>query len=173
METNYQYKGDNQMKRKFLVALAIVMLVAAIAFPASAAETYVNDFPHFPLANPDYANVYKPQTVAVQRFLMCYDDTYRARLAAHHGTDGYFGSETTSVTKLYQKGKGLSQDGRVGPATWTAIGDDLTEIGVDSIGPVFFLNGYHVLYIVPQNNRSGYVAKTDAGGITSIFYYID
>jgi len=38
--------------------------------------------------------------------------------------DGVFGSKTTSVVKAYQKSKGLTQDGVVGPNTWTAFLSD-------------------------------------------------
>lgn len=158
------------IKCSITLALVFVLLMSVMAIPVSAASA--DDFPHFPLANSDYSNVYLPQTVAVQRFLMCYDDDFKARLETHNGTDGFFGSETTAVTKEYQGRKGLSKDGRVGPATWTSIGIDLHENGEDSIGMTYRVRGYLVLYIRSLNGRSGYSAVTDSGASTNIFYYL-
>ncbi len=157
-------------KRIIAAVLMVMTLLSVLAFPASA--EYVNDFPHFPVANIDYANVYKPQAVAVQRFLMSYKAEYRDDIVAHKGANGYFGTATERCTKKFQALKGLTNDGRVGPATWTEIGNNLNEVGVDSVGPVFYCNGYMVLFIVTQNNRSGYAAQLNNGNLTEIFYYI-
>lgn len=41
------------------------------------------------------------------------------------GEDGYYGPGTQSGIECYQKLKGLSVDGIVGPQTWTALAQDL------------------------------------------------
>lgn len=49
--------------------------------------------------------------------------TYQRRMAARGwtiGVDGQFGPQTHDVTMKYQKEKGLSVDGVVGPQTWTS-----------------------------------------------------
>jgi peptidoglycan hydrolase-like protein with peptidoglycan-binding domain len=43
------------------------------------------------------------------------------------GVDGIFGDETESAVKNYQRARGLSQDGIVGPITIAAIDSDFIE----------------------------------------------
>jgi peptidoglycan hydrolase-like protein with peptidoglycan-binding domain len=44
------------------------------------------------------------------------------------GIDGKFGKGTESAVKQYQKYKGLSQDGKVGSRTWSALEDSLPHL---------------------------------------------
>lgn len=43
------------------------------------------------------------------------------RSCGKYGIDGDFGSDTLKAVKAYQKAKGLSDDGVVGPATWAKL----------------------------------------------------
>lgn len=160
------------MKRIMSILLVAVMVAVFTAVPAMAAEASTSDFANFPATGSQYASTYKAQTVAVQRFLMCHSTYNSTRLSANGGTDGYFGTMTTTVTKEYQDEKDLTIDGKVGPATWTSIGNNLTEVGVDSIGPVFKHKGYDVLIIGSDSNGTGYMACTDKSTVTGVFYYI-
>ena len=151
--------------------IAILALSCAVVPVAAAATTRLTDFYNFPQAS--RGTTYKPQTVAVQRFLMSYDDEYWGPvLDRHGGTDGKFGDKTFEFVKEYQALKELNKkDGVVGPETWTQICYDINEVGVDSIGPVFYCNKYDVLYTDVDSTGNGYVAVTDSSDWTRIFYY--
>lgn len=164
-------KGVKNMKRVLKTILAVLMVMVITVVPVMAAGSN-SDYAKFPATGSQYANTYKAQTVAVQRFLMVHKRSYATRLAAKGGTDGYFGEETTNVTREYQEERNLVIDGKVGPATWTMIGSELVEVGVDSVGPVQRHNGYNVLIIISDGVGVGYIACTDKNTSTSIFYYI-
>lgn len=159
------------MKRVLKTILAVLMVMVITVVPVMAVGSD-SDYAKFPATGSQYANTYKAQTVAVQRFLMVHRTDYRERLTENGGTDGYFGSMTTTITKEYQREKSLSVDGKVGPATWSMIGSQLVEVGVDSVGPVQRHNGYNVLIIISDGVGVGYIACTDKNTSTSIFYYI-
>lgn len=158
------------MKRITTILLAMVMMLLLSA-PAMAAQTSTNDFANFPTTGPQYSGTYKAQTVAVQRFLMSQSASDALKISNSGGTDGLFGATTTEMIKTFQGNNGLSADGIVGSATWRKIGSLLTEVGVDSVGPVLYYNGKDILVIGPDSYGVGYMAVTDKGKATSIFYY--
>lgn len=161
------------IKRTLALALVMVMMASVVAFPAFAATS---DFFHFPLVTRSMGNSYMAATVAVQRFMMVYDDGFESRLEQNGGTDGYFGDESEAVTKDFQKERGFTksqQDGKVGSKTWTEIGSLLRETGVDSVGPVFAIglagparNPYNWVLVY----LDGYRACTDEQTLTVPFY---
>lgn len=157
--------------RRITTVLLLIILVFLLSVPVVAAQNPVNVYANFPTTGPQYSGTYKAQTVAVQRFLMSINSYNQSRLSQNGGTDGLFGAMTADITKEYWTANGLSADDIVGPATWAQIGTELTEVGVDSIGPVIYHNRKDILIVGSDSYGVGYMAVTDKRTVTSIFYY--
>ena len=96
-------------------------------------------------------------TCTIQRFLMC--GSTRELIENHGGIDGIFGTYTTEAVKIFQGSVNLTKDGSVGPNTWAAIGNCLTEEGE------YFCRGLaNVIYIVNSSNNKAYLYYCDELG---------
>lgn len=51
-----------------------------------------------------------------------------ANISTNGNVDNYFGNRTESAVKLYQKLKGLTSDGKVGPKTWYFLNKESTPV---------------------------------------------
>lgn len=157
-------------KRLLAFILTLALVCTMVVVPAAAVTS---DFYHFPLVKRAYGDRYMAATVAVQRFMMVYNSGFRARLAQHGGTDGYFGDESEAVTKDFQYMRSITSDGIVGSTTWLEIGSLLRVTGVDSVGNVFAV-GYAGSARNPYNwvliYYDGYRACPESGPATPVFY---
>lgn len=85
--------------------------------------------PKFPLPIGHYFGMKSPESVchsgyysvADRKLIRIYQDQMRnGRGWKKMAVDGFFGTDTASITKQFQGEKGLGVDGKVGPQTWTA-----------------------------------------------------
>lgn len=61
----------------------------------------------------------------IQSFLWAYSTTWRIDIGSNGGTDGIWGDVTDKYVKEFQRLKGLTVDGEVGPNTWYAMANSL------------------------------------------------
>lgn len=118
----------NRFKRFFALMLVLTMMVSVMVVPASAAlgAGWSAEFATFPVLRRSNSGSYPGYTKALQRFLMCYDDNFKRVLEQNGGIDGKYGGNTEDVVTAYQIAEGLSNDGVVGPGTWTQIANNLS-----------------------------------------------
>lgn len=118
-------------KKSMALFLAVVMAVAVLVVPASAASsTWVGLFKKFAVTKiTSYQSGY---ACAVQSFLLGYDTEAFEWVFYHGGVDGSFGTNTREAVYHFQKEENLSVDGSVGPATWGRMAElTTTAINVD------------------------------------------
>lgn len=153
------------LKKTVVLALIVVMMMSILVLPASAASLsyYVRmQFSHFDTVY--YNGQYSGYTVALQRFLQCYSQTYanillNAEKNGNKGVDGWFGEYTYSALTKYQDSKGLDPDGWAGPDTWGKIANGLSE------------GTYAAYKILSVNNKSVIGVYTDGEYPESFIYY--
>jgi peptidoglycan hydrolase-like protein with peptidoglycan-binding domain len=75
--------------------------------------------------------------------------------------DGVFGSGTTSATKAFQKGAGLTADGIVGPTTWTRADAVAASLAAPAAPPG---GGAPVVVPPPGSETTAVVSATNGGG---------
>lgn len=160
-------------KRLCALMVAFLMVVTVTVVPASAATSV---FYHFPLVTESMGNSYMAAAVAVQKFLILYNGSYATRIIASGGTDGFFGSTSAAVTKLFQAGHGLTNDGKVGSNTWLKFESIMgKEESIEPSFTLYYLNGNSVYSydqkIIGFPVSSGYCAYDQDGGYTVPFYY--
>ena len=158
------------VKRVCSFVLSVVLALSIVTIPAFAS---MSDFAYFPRVNGSMVNTYKAETVAVQRFLMKFDDDFSRRISLNGGTDGRCGPGTVLVIKDFQTRTGLTSDGDVGSNTWLKIESKLTDTGVDSVGTVWAMG--NAASAATRSNWvialiGGYVAYTQDNIATDYFY---
>lgn len=157
-------------KRLCALLLAFLMVSTIMTVPASATTSDFNDFPLV-----KESNSYMAAAVAVQKFLILYNASYATRIIAAGGTDGRFGGTSVAVTKLFQAGNSLDDDGKVGSKTWLKFE---SIMGIDeSVEPSFtlyYLNGNSEYSydrgVIGFPVSGGYCAYDQNGGQTVRFY---
>lgn len=155
-------------KRMLSLVLVLMMLFAVLVIPASALEPdwiayFRNNFPTTKQSSYQarYASV-------IQRFLVCYPDTTEL-IEQSGGVDGAFGNGTTTAVKIYQADCELSADGSVGPQTWAAIANTLTDCTY-----TFTYGLRNVIQVQGETNQTilyYYVSDNTVGGWLHTRYY--
>lgn len=114
------------MKRVFTMLLLVVMLVAVLVIPASAASDWRGEIGTFKPVSQYYAQSYPKYLWALQRFLFCYPDTQDEMAGSTH--DGIWGSKTRAAVGAYQRyTMGSNPDYIVGSQTWSSIANHLIQ----------------------------------------------
>lgn len=159
------------IKRILVLTLVFAMAFTCTVLPASA-ET--SDFYHFPLVTKAMGNGYMAAAVAVQKFLMLYNNNFYQRILQSGGTDGFFGETSAAVTRDFQALNGLDSDGKVGSLTWMKIESLLDYHGGGDSEGIWYthdddsghnLNPKVILF------GGGYSAVDQNGVPTVCFYY--
>lgn len=115
------------MKRVFAAALAVMMIMAVLIIPASAASSiWEDEFAGFPeLYEGSSASGYIKM---LQRFLYGYSNEAKEEIVDGGGIDGGFGAYTTEAVKHFQDDfTDLQSDGRPGTYTWRKIASVLLD----------------------------------------------
>lgn len=112
-------------KRTLALVLAVMMLVAVMVVPASAASGYESRFREFRQISVADVGAHPGYTKALQKFLCVYSSYYKTLIEGAGGIDGIFGPKTGDVVGYYQTAKGIKKDGICGPNTWEKIASDL------------------------------------------------
>lgn len=112
------------------------------------------------------ANSQGTSTVGVWQAML-----HSSGLLFRSGVDGYFGAATEAATKNFQRLYGLEADGKVGPATWDKIDDQLkwnagkTEITWEGHNGVVYLERGNSSHFNPGGNGryrfQGMYSKTE------------
>lgn len=161
-------------KKTIALALAIMMVIPVVGTPVHSETSH---FYYFPLVTESMGGSYMAAAVAIQKFLILFSSSYATRLMQCGGTDGFFGSESAAVTKLFQTGNGLTADGKVGSQTWLKIEAYLGVQGFegDVGGVIYYLNGNSVYSkdnkVISYPYSNGYAAYDQNGNPTNPFYY--
>lgn len=153
------------VRKTTVLMLVVIMVMSIMVLPASAASLShdVNlQFEFFDTVY--YNNQYSGYTVALQRFLQCYSQTYanilkNAEKNGNKGVDGWFGEYTYSALTKYQGSHGLDPDGWAGSNTWKKIANSLSE------------DTYAAYKILSVNNKSVIGAFIDRGLLDYFIYY--
>lgn len=115
------------IKKTTALILTVAMLAIVLAVPASAYENlpscwknHIGSFKEV-CRNVD-RNEYYHYTMALQRYLMCFDYTCKNKLYYNGGyMDGDFGGRTEAAVLYLQEQLGFTEkyiDGKVGEKTW-------------------------------------------------------
>ena len=154
-----------QFKRMLSLLVVLVMLVSAMAIPASAASLAGNwrlRFRNFQTVSEYYAPSRPLYVKALQRFLFAFDNTRSSM--GQTTVDGQWGAKTTLAVGVLQRALGFTPDYIVGPNTWEAIANRLTpEI------TVYPDNDVAVLTRTDNSNRNWYIYHLDID--TNTYYY--
>ena len=152
-------------KRMIALMLVVVMMMAMLAVPASAATiltvNWKGEISTFPARNRDTDTDDADGYVEMlQRFLRTYSHTSKAMIDVG-GVDGSFGPGTEKVVIAFQVYKNLSADGRVGPMTWSKISTCLTQSDayINCLSPASSLDRRVIL--LRQNNSTVYMHTYD------------
>lgn len=114
-------------KRILAVILVLVMAVTMLALPVAASgATWAGYFRNFRMTS--RYNYIAGYASAVQSILMGYDST-SDMISESGGVDGMFGASTAEAVAIFQRGRGLDDDGIVGPDTWEAMARYLSGNG--------------------------------------------
>ena len=111
------------VKRTFLFAMAVAMIMSIMVMPAMASEPmdteWLQEFRRFPEQNvSSYSTRY---TYPLQRFLRLYPDS-SYEIINSGGVDGIFGNGTARAVRDFQEATGfLSLTGSCNDDTWAAI----------------------------------------------------
>lgn len=144
------------LKKTLALLLVVVMTMAILAVPASAASMYWRDeFSTFKQISINTGRSQPGYTSAFQTFLWFYSDNYYDLMRANGGIDGSFGPTTSAIAKDYQGKKGLKVDGYVGPNTWRAVAGDMSDnllVATDGVTYCFFKIGS--THIMRANNSA-------------------
>lgn len=146
-----------QTKRMLSILLVLVMLVSALAIPASAASIASNwrsRFRNFQTVSEYYAPSRPLYVKALQRFLFAFDSTRSSM--GQTTVDGQWGAKTTLAVGVLQRALGYTADYIVGPNTWEAIANRLTAENTTYLG-----------------NDVAILKRTDNSGFTWYIYHVD
>lgn len=115
-----------KVKKTLGILVAICFLCVSMTMPVFAAS--MSSFPMQTTSS--YSANY---TRAVQVMMLCYNKDTRSYVESGGGADGVYGAKTASAVKVFQKAKGLSQDGKCGSNTWKALQGTLVQNSYDSV----------------------------------------
>lgn len=161
----------NKFTRFFAIMLVLTMMLSVVAFPASAAlgSGWSTEFATFPVLRRTNSGTYPGYTKALQRFLMCYNDNFKRVLEQNGGIDGRYGGNTEDVVIAYQIAEGLSNDGVVGPGTWTQISNNLSVSESNAQRYVFSIRNQPVIRVdrimYPTYTYLYYLENGSLGGV--------
>lgn len=117
-------------KKRILSAITSVLLVstmlACTVLSASATAWPSGTMNDTAKLNSKRANAYGIQTIL-------YRLGTSPKISSLSDVDGYFGDDTLSAVKTYQRSKNLTPDGIVGTDTWGALSDELTMTSMRNI----------------------------------------
>ena len=155
------------VKGTLSLALAVMMVMAVLVIPASAASSeWVGRFQKFaPTKRTSYQTGYAK---AVQSILLGYDDVTRYYVGNFGGVDGLFGSHTEEAVKHFQSDKGLDVDSSVGPATWGKMAE---VMGTQTSGSVtyFWMGGRNAITAEYSGGVYNFSYHNTAGIKDSVF----
>lgn len=153
------------VKRTVALVLAVMMIMAILVVPASAASGYESRFRAFRQISVADVGAHPEYTKALQKFLCVFSTYYNTLIEGAGGIDGIFGDTTGKVVGYYQAAKGLTKDGICGPDTWEKIASDLTpEKSTQTSNTTFLKHGDVTVYYVNTYGTYTYTVYIDGEG---------
>lgn len=154
-------------KRMLALAIAVMLVMAVLAVPASAAtEFWTSRFRSF--TQTSAYNYQRGYACAVQSILLDHK-VAGSYISNAGGVDGYFGTGTVNAVKTFQRDEALGDDGIVGPDTWERMALRMRESGSGSYTYLGMGTSRTAITIIYQNSVYNYYYHTTGGSRDSVF----
>lgn len=154
-------------KRMLALAVAVMLVMAVLVVPASAATSFwTSRFRSF--TQTSMYNYQSGYASAVQSILL--DHKAAGSYIASSGyVDGSFGTGTHNAVVAFQRDQKLDDDGIVGPDTWERMALLMGQSGSGSYTYLSMGNGRTAITIIYENSVYNYYYHDRFGGLGSVF----
>lgn len=154
-------------KRMLALAVAVMLVMAVLVVPASAATSFwTSRFRSF--TQTSTYNYQRGYAFAVQSILLDHN-VAGSYISSAGGVDGYFGTGTVNAVKAFQEDESLDNDGIVGPDTWERMALRMKQSGSGSYTYLGMGYARTAITIIYENSVYNYYYHTTGGGLGSVF----
>lgn len=154
-------------KRMLALAIAVMLVIAVLDVPASAATApWPSKFRSF--TQTSTYNYQRGYACAVQSILLDHD-VAGSYISNAGGVDGYFGTGTVNAVKAFQGDEHLAVDGIVGPNTWEWMALRMSQSGNDPYTYLSMGNDRTAISIVYLNSVYSYYYHSENGMLSGFF----